>query len=430
LVVFDDADLEALLAYGAERSFVELKSPGLLTDRPLVAQIVRAMMAMANSQGGGLVVIGVRQVGAIFTPVGLSVKELASWANKDDFADRVAAWSDPPARYNLHRPQIDGKTYVVVNVEEFDREPVICKKSYGDVLAEGACYVRPRRKPESVPVRTTADMRDLIRLAADKELRDFLARAGRAGLGVGPSDGDRFDEQVSEQGPAEDISEKIQDRGHWRISVRPLAFEVERVPFGDVEDLVRRSAVKVRGWDFPHVDRRKAIERGVDWVGQGSDWSDNVEVWRIWTSGQLISLRGFREDWLDQSQWSAPPAGWQPGASLGILESLICIWEGYELAARLALSSAGGDQMRVSVTAVGLAGRTLVMDDQRRVPLFQDYSATIAEFPDVSDVLAADLVADPMTLAVRVAHRLFQRFGWTPDETVLLDALTRFRDSR
>ena len=65
---------------------------------------------------------------------------------------------------------------------EFDDIPVLCKRAYGNVLRDGACYVRPRRKPETSEIPTQADMRDLLDLATEKEVRKYLERAQRLGL--------------------------------------------------------------------------------------------------------------------------------------------------------------------------------------------------------------------------------------------------------
>lgn len=49
------------------------------------------------------------------------------------------------------------------------------------MLRKGACYVRPRRKPETTEIPTQEDMRDLLDLAAEKRLRKNLERVSRAG---------------------------------------------------------------------------------------------------------------------------------------------------------------------------------------------------------------------------------------------------------
>ena len=95
--------------------------------------------------------------------VGLSDADLATW-NYDDVADRIAIYADPSVTFDLEIGEYDDNKFVVLRIEEFADVPVLCKRSYGDVLRDGACYVRPRRKPETSEVPTQADMRDLLDL--------------------------------------------------------------------------------------------------------------------------------------------------------------------------------------------------------------------------------------------------------------------------
>lgn len=192
--------LEELLAPG-EQLGVEFKGPGPLSDTRLRAQAVRAIMGLANRRDGGTLVIGVDAAPGRFDVRGLQPGELNSW-DGDAVADAVAAYADPPPRTELTVKQHVGKTLVVISVAEFEDVPVLCRKSWGDVLAEGALYVRGRRKPETTPVRTHADMRDLLELAIEKRLRAYVATADRARLRLtteAPSDvRAAFDRQAAE----------------------------------------------------------------------------------------------------------------------------------------------------------------------------------------------------------------------------------------
>ena len=135
--------------------------------------------------------------------VGLTEADLRTW-NYDDVADRVAVYADPSVAFDLEIREYDDNEYVVLRIEEFADVPVLCKRSFGDVLRDGACYVRPRRKPETSELPTQADMRDLLDLAIEKGIRRFLSQAQRSGLIDTPgeilqdTDDRRFDEQLGE----------------------------------------------------------------------------------------------------------------------------------------------------------------------------------------------------------------------------------------
>ena len=85
--------------------------------------------------------------------------------------------------------------------------------------------------------------------------------------------------------------DKIQSRGHWRVVVRPSTFVKDRVKnILDLKPLLESCAVKLRGWDFPHIDYRTEIEIGDDWVAQPVDWEMYIEYWRFYQSPLTLQL--------------------------------------------------------------------------------------------------------------------------------------------
>lgn len=198
-----DEDFIQIIGLRHELSGVEFKSPGPMTNSRLVAQVVRAILGMCNRRDGGAVIIGVEENQGVPNPVGLAEGDLAEW-NYDDFADQVARYADPSASFGMEVKEYDGNSYLVIEVEEFSDILVLCKRSYDDVLQDGACYVRPRRKPETSSIPTQADMRDLLDLAIEKGVTRFLERARRVGLFSEQSleplitDQERFDEQLGD----------------------------------------------------------------------------------------------------------------------------------------------------------------------------------------------------------------------------------------
>ena len=183
-----DLEFAQILELGHETSGVEFKGPGPWTDRQLRAQLVRAVLAMANRRDGGKVIIGVEDNGGVLTPVGLNEDDLITW-RYDDIAAGIAAYADPSVSFERQVKEYNGSEYVVLEVDEFADIPVLCKRDYPGVLRDGACYVRSRRKPETSEIPTQEDMRDLLELATEKKLRERLAQLERVGLIVLPSAG-------------------------------------------------------------------------------------------------------------------------------------------------------------------------------------------------------------------------------------------------
>jgi predicted HTH transcriptional regulator len=191
-----------ILARGREQPNVEFKGPGLKSDKHLFAKVTRAVLGMANRRDGGYVIVGVEERQGKLNPTGLPPEQLATWTY-DNLADGLAAYAEPSVEFDTEVVEYETLRFLVIRVEEFIEVPVLCKRGYNKgkevILREGACYIRPRRKPETIEVSTYADMRDLIDLATDKSLRRFIARAQTAGIPLAgkevKTDEDLFDEQ-------------------------------------------------------------------------------------------------------------------------------------------------------------------------------------------------------------------------------------------
>lgn len=176
------ADWVEVLMLRGEQFGAEVKGPGKRDDTHLFAKVTRAALSMANRRDGGLVIIGLTDAGGVITPTGLTADELNSW-QKDMVADGFAVYCDPPIDFDLYKPTFEGKQFVVLQVHEFQDRPIVCKKRYevntskgranALVLRDGAFYVRSRRKPETIEA-ASEDMRDLIELATEKRLRQYI----------------------------------------------------------------------------------------------------------------------------------------------------------------------------------------------------------------------------------------------------------------
>jgi len=174
-----------VLALDHELHGIEFKGPGLASDRRLFAEVAKATLGMANRRDGGHIIIGVNCSPGIVDPVGLTRSQLGTW-NYDDVASKLAEYADPSISFDLEVKECDGKNYVVLEIREFEQVPILCKKDYPEVLRKGACYVRSRRKPETTEIPTQEDMRDLLNLAIEKSLREYVALAYRAGAVLVP----------------------------------------------------------------------------------------------------------------------------------------------------------------------------------------------------------------------------------------------------
>jgi hypothetical protein len=211
-----------------------------------------------------------------------------------------------------------------------------------------------------------------------------------------------------------ELTKEIRTAGYWEVAIHPASFREKRIPsLLDLEPMLQKCVVAVRGWDFPHIDRQARVIPRLDFIEQESDWEQFRERWRFYQSGLFVILRAMHYDWRDRSSWHPRDAGWKRGATLGIGEALYALFEVFELAARLSNTPAGDDRMRVAITAGGLQGRMLVVDDPRRFGFPRaEHVAAIESFPLDLQYSRAELLANPAELAVAAARELFARFNW------------------
>jgi hypothetical protein len=216
------------------------------------------------------------------------------------------------------------------------------------------------------------------------------------------------------------VTSKLEERGYWRVEVRPSAYVERRVLSTQVlQRAIEKARVELRGWDFPHIGRSWDLPESQDWIGVETDWSVHVEVWRAFLSGQFVYRGGVWTDWLDQHVFRGSGPDWKPRQGMPLVSSLWSITEFWEFAARYSQTEAGDDRMFAEVSFQGMKGRELFGDHERRV-WFQTYGpARMNSFTFAREVSRAELIADAAKLAVTCAEELFATFGYEPARELL-----------
>jgi hypothetical protein len=426
-------ELENLLAQGHELRPLEAKGPASIEDKPFVARVARAVMAMGNLRDGGLVVIGVADTQVAAMLPGLDAVQVAEWSDFDRVSASLAKYSDPPVSFELHVFTLSsGADVVVLEVEEFEHDIHVCKKSYQGILQDGHTYVRPRGEPRSVTVPSSADMRELHNLAIDKGVREFVRRAGAAGFPlnvplVAPADADRtaFDEELAQAWaePTPVTEPTLGGIGNWvttpaftDISVRPGPYQSARIPRGRLDRFVVEHAVRLRGWPVPFV-ANEPVQRHGAWVAQDVVASPHVESWRMFSSGQFVHRRLLATE-LRHSAELQPVMAAATGA-VAVWDVLFYLVEVAELGARMA-TSLSIDSVTFDVAIAGVKGRELISGDFKR-ELHGPYLAAAERFDGTTVVDAAALLEDARGVGVGLAQLLLQQFGLDVPDQVWLD---------
>src|SRR5690348_16717507 len=94
-------DFAALIQRGYEMRGIEFKEPGLRKKDLLFAKIVKAVLGMANTRDGGLVILGVQDKPDGLSPVGLSPDQLKTWQSRDEVAASINVYASPSVEIDL-----------------------------------------------------------------------------------------------------------------------------------------------------------------------------------------------------------------------------------------------------------------------------------------------------------------------------------------
>ena len=429
-------DVEDSLRLGRESRSFEVKGPGRITDKPYVARVVRAVMAMGNLRDGGQVCLGIDddQIAAMLP--GLSPTEVAEWSDYDNVSDQIAKYSDPPVEFHLHQFTLSsGAEVVILDVEEFDTDLHICKRDFSGVLQAGQTYVRPRGKPQSSQVPSLVDMRDLHNLAIDKGVREYFRRSEFAGapLTLAPrptpeqTDLAAFNAEADEawavpssvDNPPGALMPGTSTPAYTSVAVRPGPYRTDRISPSQLETFATTQAVRLRGWPVPMVSNRHAVAHHGNWIGQDlqAEVVPHLEAWRLFTSGQFLQRRVIATDMRDATELR--PAAPEATGAVAVWDILLYLVEVAELGARYA-TALGADNVALDVVLQKIAGRELISGDWDR----ELHGRYITQ----ADALTAQavhptpvLLAAPRAVGVELTQQILRKFGLEIADKVLLD---------
>jgi len=176
-----ESEIETLIKYPNEERYLEFKR-SVCWDGDIRAKIAKSIMALANLRDGGWIVIGKEeQADNSFKSVGMTQQDYDSF-DSDNVKAYVYERTQPPVSFEVIKKQYEDKRFILIKVKEFDDIPIMCKKSFDDILHAGKLYVRSKGKPESIATPSDAEMREVIELAIDKGVSKFVQRLQRTGI--------------------------------------------------------------------------------------------------------------------------------------------------------------------------------------------------------------------------------------------------------
>lgn len=390
-------ELEAALLHPNEDLSFEYKAWLDLSSTRGKATLAKAVIAMANAEGG-YVVIGYDEAGDLLrsVPRPEELREITQ-----DLVNAAVQRFVAPAlhvRMEVVENSSTGVRHPVVIVPSTATTPVMASRDYDNVLHKARVYVRqsgPRSaEPQSVEEwralldrcvqRSRSSMLDAIRAIVEgrvEEGDEALALQDRLATFMIASRG-RHDALLdAENLPADAVARM--PRGHYEVGI---AFEAsESTP--SLANLRQRideaHRVKLTGWPTFLVMTRQElapypVDGGIEaWLGRPDvehfleEDAAHSDFWRIAPDGMLYTRTGYDEDGV--------PDRADPGTAFDIVLPIWRVGEALLFGRRLASSYESVEEIVVRVKWSGLEGRALRAMSGDRMPMSYDRISRTSE---------------------------------------------------
>jgi hypothetical protein len=393
-------------------------------------RLAKAIVAMANTRDGGVLIIGVdddRQGGKPRL-AGVTPDQRATF-DPTKVSEFINSRFEPQIRLRIEKPVVDGCELVVVVVQEFTDEPLIC-------VGEGLCNGKMLFKPGDLLVRT-ASAQSMV--AGPKELRELLGRAvARKGEHLleqmrrivngspAPEEQDwqtLLSHELTEWRDVADNWRKKSRYGGWIFTLAPTEPPLKQYRHAELAEFIRQTVVSLRGWYFPGGRASDAVNRSGK-ISHEVLYNGFIERWELFQRLVFGDFRSFWEDgaWLKE--------GDTPGTELSFVNIIYTVAEFVLFAKRLysAVGYEGGVAMRVHLT--GCSQRRLVSKDFLR-HLGGGYVCQEPEIYLERTVHTADLAAGWEEYAADFAEQVFALFNWSnPSRGMIEKDIASLRDRR
>ena len=302
-----EEDIKRLLSIKTETKNIDYKESLIWAsgknDQKL--NIVKDILAMANTQDGGNIIIGVRD--SNYECVGIPEEDYDSF-DQTKVNDFLHNYTEPRHSCQVYKHTIDSKNIVVIYVPEFEDVPIICKNDANSIadpnkliLKKGQIYIRTDKATSGI-ISSAEEMREFLGRAISKKGDELLHTIDRLikGKPLKPTDEskEKYDAEIKEAEVflSENIGEELKKYGHWAIYAYPTEYVPNRISDQRIiKELIEKTEVDLRGWNFPHTDVQDTINftRGRQ---SYTIWDRFIEGYRAYKSSLFVCKKAFWED--------------------------------------------------------------------------------------------------------------------------------------
>jgi len=426
--------------HGTEERSLEYKSSISWGSIDTKEKIVVACLAMANTPDGGTIVIGVdedKEKGQ-FTACGMLQEHVNSF-KQDDVSDFINKYADPYIELKINRVDIDDKTFIVIQVQEYQETPIICKQS-GQKIKCGDIYIRSKRKNASSRVASQNEMREILNRAISKSISSRIQMYNEISSVINEKNDHaehQYNAQIeaSFQSESDDLIKEVKNSPNWEVIIRPSDFENDRVEkLVDLQKMISACRVSLRGWDFPHADHNE-IKNGNGYIFSGNNWFDTIEYWRLFKSLQFVYISNIRENSPENIK-NASGASWgdfdnsKATGYLSIVNTVFRITEIFEFARRLIENEFITSSIEIVIKLNGVKNFKLFYWEKTRL-LNGPYLCATNSIEVKSKMRSDEFLTKAYDEAIGKVIEIFEYFNWNdPPRKMLSEDQRKLLENR
>lgn len=213
----------------------------------------------------------------------------------------------------------------------------------------------------------------------------------------------------------EEIKKEIDQVGHVSVIFEPSSYNSTLIHKGLLLEVLEKSAVSLRGWDFPHIPREdSAYCRRPYSIGNGlefyTSWNNiQKEIFRLYQSGQFLAKFILYEDTIEKVHGNIL----EPGKYLDFL-SLIYRSTEIILFIKNLMVNSNIDNGKIIITINRTQDRELDSIFSDRIPSFySSYICRINQIVVSRSFSREEIVDNFLDIARELIGDIFNDFNWT-----------------
>ena len=381
--------------------------------------LIKDIISMSNTSGGGKIIIGLSED---FTNDGLDDSEFNSF-DQTEVNKLLEKYASPfyPCQVTGYKME-SGKKVVIISVNEFEREPVICKmtvqssENNNKIILQGSGFYIRSDKATSALISNESEMRGLVGRSIEKNKEELLNQIQRLLEGKKTVNKEEPDIEKKMEKFITDadlfnktyVDEKFKGLGYWSFCAYPTCV-VGNIDIKEVKRTIAESEVSLRGWNFPHTDQKNASYFNNGY--QSFTVSDFViESYRAYSNGLFLSRRSLWED-LDNGMLSRYNQSVISFVSeiWSVTEFLIFISKYYS---KMGIQS----DIKIIIELNGVLNRKLISTDSM-ASLLENYICRIPSIKVFETVSIDKLIYSYKEIAAGLIKQIFTLFNFD-DATV------------